>query len=239
MHQVLAISNQLKQTTADADAETLTRLFHRMLESFEAENARSLLVSNLLSHERKTRKKASKTAFLRALVQQATAAEREDLYSLLAGLPPSALGDEHAREATRVLVDVLKDVRESMTLQRRHAAADDASISSVVDMAFNSIRDALQGAAVFDESARASTLATFLDTLSTSSRQRIRTCLPHSALGSSRYRCGSVLIRSTAHSCSVTAAVTLSTSASRRGAAHHHSLDAVRLRLDRDTLLIH
>jgi hypothetical protein len=95
----------------------------------------------------------------------------------LSGLPPSALGDEEAKASTRVLVDVLRDVRESMTLQRRMATnsnsnAAGGSNDGGVELAFQAIIASL--ALVAEPAERDDLLASFLDALSSQARTRIR-----------------------------------------------------------------
>eukprot|EP01126_Amoeba_proteus_P004367 TRINITY_DN1145_c0_g1_i2.p1 TRINITY_DN1145_c0_g1~~TRINITY_DN1145_c0_g1_i2.p1 ORF type:complete len:199 (-),score=31.50 TRINITY_DN1145_c0_g1_i2:150-746(-) len=78
---------------------------------------RMFVVSKILTQTRRDHKKNNVKdlyRFIKALVSCLSYKDQEELNTILLGLPPSVLGDQEAREQTRVFVDIHHDIRQAL-----------------------------------------------------------------------------------------------------------------------------
>lgn len=89
----------------------------------------------IISHLLDTLPKAtSKLDTLKTLARTLDDKQRTELTSIITGLPPSVFGDSLAREATRVLVDLLVDTKESMVIDKQRIASQRKFVDSTIEM---------------------------------------------------------------------------------------------------------
>lgn len=88
----------------------------------------------ILSHFLDTFTKANKMATLKALVSTLDEKQQYELATIITGLPSSVLGDNVAKEATRVLVDLMADTRESAQIDKMRISSQKKFVDTTIEM---------------------------------------------------------------------------------------------------------
>jgi len=130
-----------KQKTEDSLATTLLRLVQLLSKSV----VQGFLLSNLLNERRRRAiNKAEKVNLVQRLVNTLDEQQQQELFQIVGGLPSAVLGDEFAREHTRVLIDLNKDVRDSLTSMKLKVTREMGSESSALETVSGIMENLLQ-----------------------------------------------------------------------------------------------
>lgn len=115
---------------SDSNAPIIQSTLTTCLAFIPSQLVRLFIISHLLD----TLPKTNKLTTLKTLTKILDDKQRTELSSIITGLPPSVFGDNVSREATRVLVDLLVDTKESVAIDKQRIAPQKRFVDSTIEM---------------------------------------------------------------------------------------------------------
>lgn len=127
------VTQHIIETISQMDGFSVGSIQHTLtscMNLIPSQHVRLFILGHLLDINAKT----NKLNTLRSLVATLDAAQRDELATIVTGLPPSVLGDLQAKEATRVLVDLLVDTKECAQIDKLRVVGQKKFVDTTIEM---------------------------------------------------------------------------------------------------------